>query len=214
MNQGTLVWHLERLGCITASQFARVLGSCAARNSYYNELLEARQAITAGPDGAAAYIESKHFETAATAWGNRHEDPGRAAYELTYDRDIEQVGFLRHPNYYWIGCSLDGRDDELTIEIKCPYRLENHIRTCRDGMPAKHIPQVQGGLWIADKARCDFISYHPDYKAMPLYVERIPRDPRYIQTLATRVIEFERALAKGEPLPEDDCAPDTVPELF
>jgi putative phage-type endonuclease len=214
MNQGTLEWHLERLGAVTASNFQRVLGSCAARNSYYMELMEARRAIAGGLDKATAYVEAKAFETAATAWGTAHEDQARAAYELKYDRDIEQVGFIRHPDDYWIGCSLDGRNHEITIEIKCPYKLENHIKTVRGGMPTAHIAQVQGGLWIADRAACDFISYHPDYKAQPLYVERIVRDERYIAALADKIQSFATALAAGRPLPEDDPAPDTVPTLF
>lgn len=214
MNQGTIEWRLDRLGCISGSQFHRVMGSVAARNTYYQELLAERKAIAAGVEAATEFVQANNIDSIAMAWGRKHEDRARAAYEIEYDIDIEEVPFLRLNGCKWIGCSLDGISDQATLEIKCPYKLANHIRTCRDGMPAFHIPQVQGGLWITGKPWVDFVSYHPEYEAQRLYCERIPRDERYIDALAQSVLQFERALELEEPLPETEVELDEVPALF
>lgn len=213
--QGTIEWHLDRMGCVSASQFHKVLGSAAVRQTYFNELREAREALSQGREYAIAWLESRAFDSPAMAWGRKTEDVARAAYELAFDEDVRQVGFARLPGKPDIGASLDGEVNRGTIEIKCPYRLENHIRTTTQGMPAQHLPQVQGGLWIRRAEWCDFISYHPQYAERRLYVERINRDDAYINMLAKRVIEFAAALATGRPLPEYE-QPDTdeVPALF
>lgn len=213
--QGTIEWHLDRMGCVSASQFHKVLGSAAVRRTYFNELTEAREALSQGRDYAKAWLESRAFDSPAMAWGRKHEDAARAAYELAFDEDVQELGFTRLPGHPDIGASLDGEVSRGTIEIKCPYNLENHIRTCEYGMPAHHLPQVQGGLWIRDKNWCDFISFHPGYGERRLYVERIERDSEYVFMLAKRVTEFAEALAKGQELPEYN-QPDTeaVPALF
>ena len=213
--QGTIDWHLDRMGCVSASQFHKVLGSPAVRQTYFTELREAREALSQGREYAIAWLEARAFDSPAMAWGRKWEDAARAAYEIRFDADVQQVGFARLPGNQDIGASLDGEVESGTIEIKCPYRQENHIKTCTGGMPAQHLPQVQGGLWIRRARWCDFISYHPLYQDRSLYVERIERDDAYIAMLAKRVTEFAQALASGQELPEHD-QPDTdaVPALF
>ncbi len=216
MDQGTIEWRLDRMGCVTASAFHKVLGSHAVRTTYYNTLVEEREALDKGRDYAIAFIQANDYDSPAMAWGRKYEDAARAHYELTQDEDVLQVPFLRLPGSNTIGCSLDGKvGDRGTIEIKCPFTLENHIKTCAGGMPVQHLDQVQGGLWITGRAYCDFISYHPTYTARPLYIERIERNDEYIEMLARRVTEFAEALDSGAGLPEYvPEATDEVPSLF
>lgn len=215
MQQGTIEWRIDRMGCVTASAFGRVLGSQAVRQTYYNTLLEERRAKAQGNEYAAAFLAANDYDSPAMAWGRRYEDAARAHYELTQDEDVLQVGFWRLPGHEWIGASLDGKTDRGTIEIKCPFTLEVHIKTAAGGMPADHLPQVQGGLWIADAEYCDFISYHPTYTARPLYVQRIERNEAYIRMLQERVLAFAEALDSGAGLPEYvPKATDEVPSLF
>ncbi len=213
--QGSQDWHLARLGKITASQFKRVLAGPQARASYRAELEAAREAQAQGLEAALAYLQATHFSNTATEWGNTHEPRARAAYELLHDLDVEQWGFRTLPGNPNIGASVDGYQGAGIIEIKCPLKRERHIRACRDGMPAEHIPQVQGCLWVTHTPFCDFISFDPEYRAEPLYVERVERDEGYIEYLAAEVRAFETALATGAPLPEYDPADDgDVPALF
>lgn len=214
--QGSIEWHLERMGCVSASQFGRVLSNPSARRTYYDELTKARAARLAGDESATEYIERTRFDNAAMAWGRRHEDGARASYELEHDTDVELVGFLFLPGAPDIGCSLDGRAHPGTLEIKCPYNQAVHIRTCTHGMPAQHLPQVQGGLWISDEPWCDFVSYDPRHPTRRLYVERVMRDNAYIDMLAGKVLEFAKCLMAGQVLPEYEPSdgPGRVPELF
>ncbi len=58
-------------------------------------------------------------------------------------------------------------------------------------MPAEHIPQVQGAMWITGRMWWDFVSYHPDFpEHLQLFVTRIDRDDEYIETLQKEVSEF------------------------
>jgi hypothetical protein len=212
--QGSIEWHRERMGAVTASQFSRVLSNPSARQTYYSELTVARAARLAG--GEVEYLERTSFDNQAMAWGRKHEDAARASYELEYDTDVELTGFTLLPGAPDIGASLDGRTHPGTIEIKCPYNQEVHIRTCTHGMPTQHLPQVHGGMWITDEPWCDFISFDPRHPTRRLYVERILRDDAYIDMLATKVLEFAKCMAAGQVLPEYETndRPGRVPELF
>lgn len=220
--QGTIDWYIERLGNATASDFSRILGSHRTRQRYYQELTDERLVLKQGHAAAEEYVRSHQVDGPALAWGRAQEPRARAAYELLTGEEVEEVGFMRYApaegaKALSIGCSLDGTVGWGTIEIKSPYRLENHIATVRNGMPAKHLPQVQGGLWIAQRRWCDFISWHPDYQPQPLYIQRVQRDPAYIDMLSTRVLAFMDAVVKGKALPEhldDDKPRDVIPMLF
>lgn len=213
--QGSPEWLLARLGWVTASRFKDVLGTVAVRNTYFQKLTEERYALEQGRDYALAWIQENDFDSPAMAHGRNTEPKARAAYEIAYYEEVEEVGFWRHPLGLRVGASLDGITRHGTIEIKCPYRLEVHARTLQTGMPPEHLPQVQGGLWIADKAFCDYISYNPEHTTQPLYVQRIPRDDQYIAMLEDRVSQFVTALDMQRELDDDEpSVTDEVPDLF
>jgi hypothetical protein len=58
--------------------------------------------------------------------------------------------------------------------------------------PPEHTPQVQGLLWVTERAWCDLIIYWP--KRRP-YITRIHRDEAYIAQLAKAVGAFNEELA-------------------
>jgi hypothetical protein len=77
------------------------------------------------------------------------------------------------------------------VEIKCPWNTANHIETLLNGMPAEHIPQLQGQMWITGRQWCDFVSYDPRMPAeLQLHVQRIQRDPSFIADLEAKVTSF------------------------
>ena len=176
-----------RCGKATASRFKDVLarlknGNPAAdRQKYLTELVVER--LTGQP------VPS--YENAAMRWGTEQEAAARAAYEQRTGATVEETGFVAHDTLM-AGCSPDGLVDwDGLIEIKCPYNSATHIETLLNCMPAEHIAQVQGQMWITGRQWCDFVSYDPRMPAeLQLYVQRINRDPAFIADLERQVAEF------------------------
>jgi putative phage-type endonuclease len=130
------------------------------------------------------------YTSPAMQWGTEWEDAAKLAYMLKTGNTVTDTGFLEHPAMP-AGASPDGLvGDDGLIEIKCPLSA-NHIETLHGGMPKKHIPQIQGQMFITGRQWCDFISYDP---RMPenaqLYIERIERDDEYIENLEDELASF------------------------
>ena len=190
-------WYAARCGKATASRFKDAMARkkpteaqakkglpgdpTQARQDYLTELVVER--LTGQP--------VRKFTTAAMLWGTEQEAAARAAYEAHADIEVEETGFVAHDVLY-AGCSPDGLVDwDGLIEIKCPYNTSVHIETLLSGMPADHIPQVQGQMWITGRQWCDFVSYDPRMpEPLQLYVQRIPRDPAFIADLERQVTSF------------------------
>jgi len=186
-DQRTEDWYAARLGKVTASRFRDAIASlksgapAQAQRDYLTELVVER--LTQQP--------IQRFQNAAMNWGTEQEPAARAAYERATGRIVEETGFVAHDTLM-AGCSPDGLVDwDGLIEIKCPYGTAVHIETLLNGMPADHIPQVQGQMWITGREWCDFVSYDPRMPAeLQLHVQRIQRDEAFIADLERRVTSF------------------------
>jgi len=191
--QGTNEWLMERLGHVTASRFADVLKqprSKAAREDgdlsgsaegYMRELM--CELLTNKP--------ARQIESEATRHGKRWENTAREAYMKHTGLKVEQVGFIKHPTERFVGCSPDGLTDDAGLEIKCPIDAQNHLSVLLDGVPKKHMAQIQGGMWVCGKTRWDFVSYHDDFhKDQRLLVIQVARDEQFIDTLFRAVLAF------------------------
>ena len=180
-------WYSARLGKATASRFKDAIAAlksgapAQAQRDYLTELVVER--LTQQP--------IQRFQNAAMTWGTEQEPAARAAYERVTGRIVEETGFVAHDTLM-AGCSPDGLVDwDGLIEIKCPWNTANHIETLLNGMPAEHIPQVQGQMWITGREWCDFVSYDPRMPAeLQLHVQRIQRDPSFIADLEARITSF------------------------
>ena len=180
-------WYAARLGKATASRFKDAIAAlksgapAQAQRDYLTELVVER--LTQQP--------IQRFQNAAMTWGTEQEPAARAAYERITGRIVEETGFVAHDTLM-AGCSPDGLVDwDGLIEIKCPWNTANHIETLLNGMPAEHIPQVQGQMWITGREWCDFVSYDPRMpEALQLHVQRIQRDEAFIADLERRVTSF------------------------
>jgi hypothetical protein len=186
--QGSAAWLRERAGKITASRFQHVIAKlkngnpAQKREDYLWELVVER--LT----GAA----SDHFTSTAMQWGTDNEEGAERAYAARTGAIVERAGFVLHPSMEGVGGSPDGliRNDG-GIEIKCPFNSAIHLRTILDGMPEEHKPQVQGLMWITDRAWWDFVSHDPRLpEPLDTYIQRIPRDPEFIAMMAREVVAF------------------------
>lgn len=191
--QGGIDWLMSRVGHCTGSRFDDVIRKLksgkpsAARYTYLMEAVIER--LTNKP--------SNYYFSTAMQWGLDNEAAARCAYEAKTGALVEQVGFKHHPTIEWCGVSSDGIVDGLrTIEIKCPYNPFNHIETILNGMPEEHTAQVQGGMDAWKLPECDFISFDPRMpEHLQLYVQRVPRDQRYIDAMQAEIIVFNAEVA-------------------
>ena len=199
--QGSIEWLVERLGHVTASRFADVLGSVVARARYYTDLQAELAAING--DYKREYVKKNSFTAPALRTGIRHEPMARIAYELLEDLDVPEVGFHEASWNGHVGASVDGLvGTDGVLEIKCPHTEREHLWTIANGMPPKHLPQVHGGVAVYDREWCDFVSFYPDCVERPMVIQRIHYDKAYIRKLITEVSEFANHVISGSPLPE------------
>lgn len=185
MIQGTPEWFAARCGRATASRFSDVLaaikvGEAAARRNYKAQLVCERM----------TGVPAEAFESAAMKWGTEQEPFARMAYEAKTGEIVEETGFIAHPEMM-AGASPDGLiGTDGGFECKCP-NTATHIDTLLKGMPAEHLPQVQGCMWITGRKWWDFVSYDPRLpERLQLYVQRVERDNDYIATLEVSVSRF------------------------
>lgn len=174
--QGSDEWFEARLGFVTASNFSKVLNKKTGRGLYMRKL--AAERLTS--------CREESYKNEIMEYGTETEQAARSFYEKANDYIIEQVGFACRDE--WIGGSSDGFvGQDGIVEIKCPLS-STHIETILNGkMPSKHIPQIQGLLWVTDRKWCDFVSFDPKMVAKPMFCVRIERDKGYFKMLAGEV---------------------------
>lgn len=198
--QGTAEWHAQRLGKVTASKLADAIaktrsGWGASRGNYMTALMIER--LTGRP--------TDFFSSAAMQWGSDQEASARALYEQVTLNEVEEVGFIDHPDIDMTGASPDGLvGDDGMIEIKCPNSATHAQFVIDRKIPDKYMKQMQWQMECTGRAWCDFVSYdprfHPDFDAdnplAPLYskktlvIVRVERDEELLAQLRSDVSEF------------------------
>jgi putative phage-type endonuclease len=186
--QGTVEWHLQRLGKVTASRIADVLskgksGESASRKNYRTELVVQR--LTGVP--------GESFTNAAMEWGTATEPLARIAYEAKMGIFVDEVAFIDHPSISNFGCSPDGciADGNGLLEIKCP-NSSTHIEYLTDDKPpTKYVPQMQCQMAVTGRQWCDFVSFDPRLpEDLQLFVVRLEREEEYIKAMEVEVEKF------------------------
>jgi hypothetical protein len=183
IEQNSDEWKRLRAGIPTASEFKELLakGEGKSRRSLMRRL--AGERVTGEAEAT--------FENAATQRGHLLEDDARRTYALVADlpAPLEQVAFVKN---FGSGCSPDsliGDVGGLEIKTAKPSVLIDIFE--RDQVPTEHIAQVQGSMWITERAWWDVCIFWPK---MPTFVRRVQRDTAYIANLAREVAEFNREL--------------------
>lgn len=201
IDQRSDAWFAERAGKITASRMHDVMlprdrepfksgprkGQAKpppkALTDYAYQL--AAERLTGRP--------RKQVKAAALQWGQDVEPAAVASYQAETGEIVTMCGFITHPAHDFIGASPDFLvGDDGGGEIKSPESSEVHLETLLVGLPPEHIEQIQGGLWVTGRQWWDFVSYHPDFPGdLRTYIERVPRDDRYIEQLEAACLQME-----------------------
>lgn len=189
LDQGTDEWFALRLGLPTASRFKDLLagGKGLTRTGYMLDL--ACELLTG--------VKAESYSNSAMEWGTQTEPQARESYSFINDADVDQVCFIQHDDLI-AGYSPDGLiGANGLLEIKCP-NTKTHIETVLSGkVPTGHTPQLQGGLWIAEREWIDFVSFDPRIKSeKQFFCVRVFRDEAYINNMESEVLRFQEELTE------------------
>jgi putative phage-type endonuclease len=187
IKQGSIEWHQQRLGRVTASRVADVIaktksGYSTSRDNYMAQLVCERMTGTV----------AESFSNAAMVHGTDTEPLARAAYEDHADVLVDEVAMITHPTIEAAGASPDGLVGDVgQLEIKCP-NTATHIDTLlSQTVPGKYNTQMQWQMACTGRQWCDFVSFDPRLPTeLQLFVKRVPRDTAYIQMLEKEVKKF------------------------
>ena len=181
--QGSDEWLQLRLGIPTASDFDRIitpakLQPAAAATKYMNLKL-------------AEWIYGQPLEAFVSPWMERGlalEAEAVRYYEMERDVETEAVGLITTDDGM-IGASPDRLvDNDGLLELKCPA-LETHVGYMLDpqSLMDEYRLQVQGQLWVCQRAWADMQSYSPGF---PGVIVRVLPDERVQKALAQHVPAF------------------------
>jgi len=158
--QGTPEWFEARLGIPTASEFGKIitpakLEPSKSADTYINKLV-------------AEWLRGKADESFQSDWmkrGHEVEEEARDFYTFQTDVEVKQVGFCLADNRNY-GCSPDGLMEEGGLEIKCPSPGVHVGYLLADKVPTEYRLQILGSMLTTGRDWWDFLSYHPDMKAL------------------------------------------------
>jgi len=217
--QGTPEWFEARKGIPTASEFSTVMSEgrdgllpAAIMDAMVKSGCTAEQLAAAvkaararGASPAAARLkylrtlageiirgtpEEEGYSSAAMERGKVMEEEARELYAFARGVEPLQVGFVRNGN---VGASPDSLiGDDGGLEIKTALAHIQIDRLMKVELPSEHKAQVQGNLWITERAWWDFVSYSP---GLPPMILRVKRDEAYISKIAAAVDAFNSELA-------------------
>lgn len=187
--QGTEEWKAARAGNVTASRVADVMskiktGEAAGRRNYRIQIVA--ELLTGLPqDGGFVSQDMKN--------GTEQEPFARAAYEVSRDVMVEQIGFVLHPSIERFGASPDGILADGMLEIKCP-KATTHIEYLLGGVaPSEYHLQMLAGMDCCERSWCDFVSYCPLLpENLQMFVVRFQRDDKRIAEMRDAIIQFNK----------------------
>ncbi len=185
VEQGSAEWLAARCGIPTASEFSNILTpkgkSSQSAERYLYTLLAERIKGRPEPESVSFWMER----------GHRVESEAASFYELQKDIETVTVGFITN-DAGTVGASPDRLvGDDGLLEIKCPSPHVHLMYLLKKAVDQTYYPQVQGQLWVSERAWADIISYEP---SMPPALVRVERDEQYIALLSKAVGEFSAQL--------------------
>lgn len=200
--QGSIEWHNDRLGMVTASRFKEIMtngrGKDTMGQTAYSYMYDLVAELLTGQ--AQDKIDNR-----AIQWGHDNEPQARAMYSLLRDCRVYQVGFLKSLVFPGVGGSPDGlldppeEDPEVGpggVEIKCPMSSRIHLGYLEfGGVPKDYQWQVQGLMWVTGRKWWDFVSFDPRMPSdLQLFVHRELADLDKHDELERRYSRFKEQM--------------------
>jgi putative phage-type endonuclease len=153
MEQRSEEWFAERLGKITGTRAAALMGTPLAQKSLM-AVLVSEIAMAQGQEVVT---------TNAMRRGVKMEAEARKYYEVRHNVAVMETAFVEHPEHLLCGCSPDGFVGENGgLEIKC-LLPDNHIRVMLlDTIDKKHEWQIKWNLFCSRREYWDYFGYCAD----------------------------------------------------
>lgn len=189
VQQGCEDWFELRKGCVTASEFQTVLAGGKTRETYLRK--KAGEVLS-------GVVNETLQPSFAMQRGKLEEPEARDYFSRTRFVDVKQCGFVRRQlkSGSFVGCSPDGLFDDAVLELKSK-RQDLAMADRENGynpsiLPAEHVAQCQGALWVTGLARVELLVYS---KGMPYQLHyAAARDEPYIAKLEAAVEQFDKEL--------------------
>lgn len=190
MKQNTKEWNKKRSTHLTASRFGDIMANPKTKR-YQNYMLEKINELSGAPymnDDAPWFRHGKELEPLA-------RDRYDFEMSLKGQSEIEQVFFVTHKEFDFIGCSPDGEIKALNkgIEIKSSISHSAYLKNIKKGIPSVHKPQVQGQMWICGYDSIDFICFFKDLDGrLPdeINIVNVLPDIEYHKLLEEKCVKF------------------------
>lgn len=180
LEQNTIEWIVQRVGCLTASRMYDVIGRYKPTKAQLAKG-ERPEYLKAHEDYLMEIVierltgrASEHFVTQAMERGIETEPRARAAYEIAYGQDVEDGGFWMHDKIEWFGASPDGLiGDQGLLEIKCPNTVTHLEYLEAEVIPVEYASQMLAQLVCTGRKWCDFVSFDDRLPAsLQLFIRR------------------------------------------
>lgn len=189
MQQRDEAWFAIRAGKFTGSRFADLM----ARTKSGPSASRANLLVTL----AVERLTGKCVETytnQAMQRGIDLEQQAKEAYQVSTGEIIEDVAWIQHPDYSFVGVSPDGVIGDGLIEIKCPANMAKHYAALIDGSHAQEYKwQIQGQLWVSGAPWCKAVSYDPRFPdGMQLAITVVHPDKEAIAELEKACLDAEK----------------------
>ena len=185
MLQRTPEWFQARLGKVTASRIHEMMaelkgkGEAVMRRNYRRELALERFTNTSQDSGYMSWAMQE---------GVRKEAAARDAYAFAKGVDVEEIGFVVHPEIKDAGASPDGLvGKDGLVEIKCPEANVMFEMLTKAPLDGKYIYQAQWQLACTGRQWVDVVFYR---EGCPLEIVTLVRDSQHIDKLEAAVRKF------------------------
>lgn len=213
--QDTQAWLDARRGRITASKRAHQI--LYSRNKTLNLMMDEMAQEMTRPAGDS-------FSSAATNHGHAFEEQAIDEYNmmrLSFGDIRKTPGMFVHPVFDIASATPDFFEgDDVTGQVKCPYKLANHLKLLHWGcraVNANYYTQVQFEAFVSERSKIVFISYHPDAPSTnQLHIEEIDVCEKTQDTFRARLTEINHMLVNDErfEVEKSELQLDSIPQLF
>lgn len=188
--QRTEAWHAARRGRITASNVNKIRAGkgTKTRKDYIDTLVLDLDDVDDFADSAPHFEFGRKLEPYAIAW-----------YSFEKDVDVEETGFVLHPDYNYLGASPDGLiGDRGRLEVKCRRNLKTYHDACVKPITPAYAYQMQAELCVCGGDWIDYVNYwrHPGGHKEQGHIRRIMRDEAMIKEIENAAVVFWRDVVR------------------
>lgn len=158
-----------RKGKITGTGLKKIVGTAAARNKYFYELLAERLVIDDGQD------------VSPMERGADMEDMAIEFFEVGTGKIVDKIGFITRDDNSYIASSPDGlikNKGKYTeaIEVKCPSSAVYLEAWLENAIPKEYYPQViQYFIVNEDLKTLYFVLFDPRVTVHPMHIIEVKR---------------------------------------